>query len=486
MGVIRKQSIQSTLIQYFGAFIGFANRIFIFTFFLSVEEVGLTNILLTNSLLLGQIAAVGFESMTLRFFPYFNDRKRGHHNFLFWLFVIPTVAYAILLILIAIFQEPIFNYFKEESPMMVEYFWYLGILGLAQLYFALFDAYLRSLHKTVVTVLFREVIQKLVIAFAVILYGLGWLNFPQFVLAYVALISSMTILALVYTMWLNQFHFKPKITWRLRQLSRKLMVYGGYVLLANVSAAMIYNIDSLMLASYEGMGSVGVYTTAFYASALLMIPWRALSKISSPKVAELWKQGNMLEMDKLYKRTSLINIAIGVTLFGLMLISLDSLFSYLPKDYADGYGVILIIGGSRVFDLITGLNGYILLTSKYYRLDLYLNIFLLILAVGLNMLLIPMLKIEGAAWATAIAVTIANLVRLIVVWKKFGLHPFTNKMLLVGLLGTIAFCFQYFVQFEANVILLGIIRAIVFGIPLLFGFLYLKVITPQMLRGKFS
>ena len=428
----------------------------------------------------------GFESMTLKFFPYFRDKDKGHHNFLFWLLAIPSVLFVILGILVFCFQEFILDYFREKSPKMVEYFWYLGVIGIAQLYYILFDSYLRSLYKTVVPVLFRQVILRLLISISVILYGVGWVSFPNFVLIYVLVIASLTLLIIVYTLWLGQLHIKPQRTWRIRQLSKKVIVYGGFSFFGSVSSVIIFNIDSLMLASFEGMDAVGVYTTGFYTSTLILIPWRALLKVSGPKVADLWKQGNLPELDKLYKRVSLINFAIACFLYGMMAISMDSLFSYLPDDYAAGYAVILIIGGTRVLEMLTGLNNVILRTSKYFRIDLFVNLGSVVFAVILNMLLIPYFKIEGAAWATAIVMASFNIFRLIFLWFKFKLQPITAKIFLVAVCSILAFALQYWIHLDINVFLLAIIKGLVFGLPLIASLVYFKIIPIQILKGKFS
>lgn len=482
MGIIKKQSIQSTVLQYLGAAIGFVNRIFIFTEFLSTQEVGLANILLTTALMLSQIAGLGFGTMTLKFFPYFNDRQRGHHGFVFWMLAIPTAGFVLISLLIWIFQVPVLAYFSTESPLFVGYFWYLLPLGLMTLYFDLFDTYLRSLYKSVVPILFREVIQRLLIMACVILYGLHLIDLDQFVLLYVVLISSVTLMMLAYLVFLRQLHIRLNFSWRMSKLYRKALIFAGFTVLGNVSAIIIYNIDSLMLASYEGMESVGIYTTAFYASALIMIPWRALQKISAPKVADLWQQRDMAGMDALYKRTSVINFLVGCTLFGGMVIGLDVLFDWLPQDYQAGYGVILIVGLTRVLDMLTGLNGLILLTSKYYKVDLFSNFSLMILAIVLNMVLIPILHIEGAAWATAIAIFAANLFRLIFVWAKFNLQPFTWSILGILLLVAGAFAAQHYLFLSLDGLIGAILKSILFGGLMLAGGIALRILPKRFWR----
>jgi O-antigen/teichoic acid export membrane protein len=467
LGIIRRQSIQSSLLQYIGAAIGFVNKILLFTNFLSAEEVGLANIMVTNAMLYAQFSAMGFTTMTLRFFPYFQDKQRKHHNFLLMLLLIPAIGFVVVTLLILIFKQQIFQWFETESPLMIEYFWYLIPLGFATLYFDLFDAYLRSLLKTVVPILFREIIQRVFIAIAILMYALEWVTFPEFVVIYVALLSSVTLLMVLYTYWLGHLHLRASATWRMRKLLRKVLVFGGYTLMGNISAIILYNIDGLMLASYLGMDEVGIYTTSFYVSALITIPWRAIQKVASPQIAEHWAKGDLPAMQKLYQRTSLINLGIGIYLFVMMYLGIDSLFAMMPTAFAAGAGVLIIIGVSRVLDMITGLNTYILIMSRYFKIDLYLSLFVFVAGIAMNFYFIPNHGIEGAALATGLAILLANLGRLGFLWVKFGLHPFSMKMLLVLPVGAIAYGLTYLLPATGHVMVTygahGLFFTVLFG-----------------------
>lgn len=421
---------------YIGAAIGFANKVLLFTNFLTQGEVGLANIMITNAVLYAQFSALGFSTMTLRFFPYFQDKERKHHHFLFWLLAIPTLGFVVVTLLVVAFQQPIFDYFNEKSPLMVEYFWYLIPLSLATLYFELFDAYLRSLKKSVVPVLFREIIQRIFIAVAILCYALKWVDFPNFVMLYVALLSSVTLLMVIYTYWLGQLHLPSRPTWRLRQLGRKMLVYGGFNFIGNFSSFLIFSLDAIMLARYVGMDAVGVYTTSMYMSVLITIPWRAFQKIAAPVVVTHWKNRDMPAMQELYQRTSLLNLMAGLFLFLSMVALQDVMFAVMPTDYRTGFTVFLILGAGRVLDMLTGLNGYMLVTSKYYRVDLFMALLLTAFAVVLNNLLIPPYGIEGAAWATSLTLCASNLFRVIFIAVMFRLQPFSWRMLqLTGISG---------------------------------------------------
>jgi O-antigen/teichoic acid export membrane protein len=75
--------------------------------------------------------------------------------------------------------------------------------------------------------------------------------------------------------------------------------------------------------------------------------------------------------------------------------------------------------------MITGINGTIIVNSKYYRYDLYTNVILVSTTVITNYFLILKYGIDGAAMATAISISLFNLIRLILIKVKMNMHPFS-------------------------------------------------------------
>jgi len=86
-----------------------------------------------------------------------------------------------------------------------------------------------------------------------------------------------------------------------------------------------------------------------------------------------------------------------------------------------------------------GLNGAIFNTSKKYRYDLIFTLNLIVIVYVLNLYLIPLYGIEGAAISTAIALIVYNLGRVIFVFFTYNLHPFKFQQVLVIGVGVICF-----------------------------------------------
>jgi O-antigen/teichoic acid export membrane protein len=459
LGIVRKQSIQSSIILLTGAVLGFVNKGPLFTNFMSEEEVGLANLLLTTAIMFAQFSSMGFVNVSLKYFPYFKDKQRDHHGFLAWILSIPLLGFLFITLHFLLFKPWIVHLYEEKSPLFVHYYYYILPLAFFSLYFNLFEIYLQSLLKSVISVFLREVVQRILIAVCILLFAAGWLNLDQFVLLYVALLSSTTLVLVGYAVWLGQVSLRWPRSWRFRRLWPRMLNFGLFSFVSNISAILAYNLDSLMLAEIVGLAAVGIYTTGYYISAMILIPWRAISRITGPLVAEHWKNGDMVAMDRLYKRTALINTLLGIFLFVLLMANLHNLERIMPASYAN-FWIILVCGITRVVEMVTGLNGYILQVSRYYKWDTIFNTGGIVVMFLMNLWLIPVYGALGAAISVGTFLCASNLFRVGFVWYKLKIHPFTMNGLLLTLLGIGVFLLQLLLPDLGNLWTDGSVRTL--------------------------
>ena len=103
----------------------------------------------------------------------------------------------------------------------------------------------------------------------------------------------------------------------------------------------------------------------------------------------------------------------------------------MPKDYYAAKYAFFFLALAKYIDMATGLNGYIIVTSKKYKSDLWFMFSLIVATVLMNLVFIPIYGILGAALATFCSVTLYNLLRLIFVQYYYKMQPFTINCLWV-------------------------------------------------------
>jgi O-antigen/teichoic acid export membrane protein len=168
-------------------------------------------------------------------------------------------------------------------------------------------------------------------------------------------------------------------------------------------------------------------------------------------------------------------------LFVLIITNLNELFLVLPEEYRGGFIIVFLIGLAKVYDSLLGNNNAILYNSDYYRTLLAMGVLLAVLVVLLNIWLIPILGLNGAALATFIAIVIYNTIKLVYVKLKFGIMPFTSETVKVfGLLLVLGSVF-FFVTLPFHTIV-NILLKSVLTVILYLGILYRFKISEDVYR----
>src|SRR5690606_32854709 len=137
----------------------------------------------------------------------------------------------------------------------------------------------------------------------------------------------------------------------------------------------------------------------------------SLIRISSPLVAEYWKQRDMDAMNDLYKKSGSIFLLVGLASFIIIWLNIDLLFSFLKPEFQPGIWVFFALMMGRFFEMFFGLTGIIFTTSKMFKYDIYYTIVFVCLVYALNVQFIPTWGIVGAAISTAIAFAAYNVGR---------------------------------------------------------------------------
>jgi O-antigen/teichoic acid export membrane protein len=123
----------------------------------------------------------------------------------------------------------------------------------------------------------------------------------------------------------------------------------------------------------------------------------------------------------------------------------------------------------------TGVNSQIIGTSTYWRFEFISGIILLSVMLPLNYIFTKQYDIVGTASAGLISITIYNFIRIIFLWKKFDLLPFTLQSIYAILLAGSCFGICYLLFQNMHELVALFLRSIVFCILYGAGAVYLKL-----------
>jgi O-antigen/teichoic acid export membrane protein len=477
MGVVIRQSFITTVLTYVGVVIGYVNVLILFPKFLTPEEIGLVRLIPSAAFLLLPLAQLGLAQCTVRFYPAFEKKKNGPGELLAFGFIGVTVGYVITLVLYNIFREPITAYFAKESGMVNDYQWVILAVLLVMSFQAVAEGYSRALLKIVAANFAKEVLVRVGTSITVLLYAVKIISFPAMVYTMILVYGVSLLYLLGYLAYRKQLSIKFSFSTFERPQLKEMMVYSMYALLGAGGSFIILNIDQIMISGMIGLSWNGIYTTAFYIAVVIEMPRRALTQITTPLISRAFDKHDMVEIDKLYKKVSINQMIAGSLLYIGIAANLNSIFALVPNNQAfiQGITVVNIIGLGKLLDMTFSLNGEIIVMSKYFRFNVLSLVILAVLAVMLNQWLIPLYGIDGAAWASAISLLLYNLVKMIFVWVKIGVQPFTWKNAGMLVISGIVLAIGIYIPDFSNIFVDILIRSALITILFVGGVLLFKI-----------
>lgn len=445
MGQVKRDSIINTIITYFGIGLGYLNKGLLFPLLLLPEQVGLANVIMLLAGFFAQFSNLGTGMILLRFIPFMKGAKEGYSGILRFTLIILLGGILTMSLVLIVGHEWIVTYFQDNSPLLIEYSFWILPAGIAGAFYILFEHYLRGLSKNIVSVFLQDFVLRIVVF--VVLTGY-WLNLYSFDLFIVLFFCAHFIPAFgltVYLLAIGQFYVNRKYLLIGKRLRRMMFSYGGYVYFNSFGRNVILMADATMLAAISGLETVGVYTIIVFLCNALFVPYVSLIRISAPFVSKYWKERNMERMQSMYTRVTSIGFFVTFLLFSIVWLNIDFLLSFLPPAYAEGKFMFLFLMLGRIFDSVGGINGDILLTSKKYKWEVYITLPLIFMTIALNVYFIPIYGGVGAAAATSSVYFFYNVIRLVLNKAFFNLQPFTWSFVLMTLLGIIMIVIGIFI-----------------------------------------
>ncbi len=477
MGIIGKQSVQSSVFIYIGFAIGALNTLVLFQNkdYFTLDQFGLTKVLVDVSLLIGMLCTLGTAPAAVKFYPFYNSYLPKKENDLPIITLLAVMIGCVLFLVVTpLFKDLIIRKYGERSPLFVDYFNLIYPLTIPIAFLYLLESYSWAVKKTVLPAILREVVVRVLTTVCILLVMLKLVNFSQFIHLY-SLIYVPPVLILFFSLMKGgdlPLHFN--ISSVTKRLKNRIIVFSLFIFSGQVLNLLARTLDSIIISSQSpgGLKDTGIFTIATYFIALMEVPVRSMTGITFAVLSQAWKDKNLAKVFSVYRKTALNLLIAGLAIMGLIVLNIQNVITILGETYRPMAEVVLILGFSKLIDLGTGLNSHLLLSSKHWKIEFVTNIFLVVMAGVFNYLLVRKYGIIGSAWATLIAFTIYNTVRFLLIWRLFKMQPFTVKNLWAILFAAAAITLAWIIPGRFPVIIDSFIKSGLF--VLIFGFLILR------------
>ncbi|RYY96828.1 MAG: lipopolysaccharide biosynthesis protein [Chitinophagaceae bacterium] len=456
MSTIRKQSLISSAIVYFGFVLGMVN-VWLFTRVggFTKEQFGVTATFLAFSSVLFSLSSMGSLTYVTKFFPYYNANLNRKDNDQFtWALLVPVVGFGIVTLAGLMFKGVFVRVFNN-SPQLIRYYYWLYPFSFGYTVFMVLEGFAWFHGKSVLTNFFKEVLFRLLLTVLIVLTTWKIIpSFDQFVRCYAFLYGILALLlgGVLWRRGVVHFRFSPsKVTRRLRKRIIALVSFSwGSSFLMNLAQV----IDTIIIAAIlpNGVAMAGLYSLGATLSGFIQAPQRAVVSAAVSHLSEAWRAKDEGRIRRIYQRSAINQLIFATAMFCLIWLNFrDALTTFnIQSDFLVSSWVFFYMGLRCVVDMGTGVSSQIIATSTYWRFEFTTGLLLVALSIPLNVLLTMRLGIYGPALSSLLSYIVYNTIRYFFLWRRFRMQPFSAATVYTLLLsgGVYAVCYLAFRHFS--------------------------------------
>ncbi len=431
MGVIQRQGIKNSLVNFFGIALGFFATLFIYP--LDWELYGSIQYWISSAALLVPILRLGSNVLVPKYYPYFEKNNiSGFLGMIFQMAAISIVGMSLIILILAlIFQD---SGFLQRLQLNQHDALLIYLFCLAFIANNIFQLQAANSRRIVVPDLISNVGFKVFLMTLVLGSYYGFIGRemagPLLIFFYLGSAS----LLLLYVISLGKFSVRG-FSWKslTPQFKRELRIYWLIGVLNSLGLILAYKIDIFIIGSTLDNESVGYYSMFLFMTNVMMVPMNSLSQISAPEISESFEHDDIPRIERIYKKTSNNLLVIGTIILVTIWIGIMFLLEVMNngKELEPFIYCLFFLGIAKIFDLSTSVNHLIINYSRWYRYNLLFLLLVSALNITLNLVLIEDYGIVGVGFATMTSLFIFNSIKTLFIYRKLKIHPFTGRTFVI-------------------------------------------------------
>ncbi len=417
---------------------------------ISPEQYGLFSIALGITSILVTISLLGLNLGFLRYIPFFRG-KGDDEKILLTIresLKITSIVSMLFSLLVFFFSEKIsISFFNNPSltPILkvMSFSIFFGVLTL--MLYDMTIAFQMAKFHVLIKNLLENIIKILLTFILVYLLGFGILG------AAYGYLFSIIISLIVAIFVINKYIFKFisfKSIYGGSKLRKDLLFYSAPLMFSDLSISVIVWTDTLILGYFRPAAEVGIYNATLPTAHLMYLVPYAFMMLFLPVLAELYSKGEKEILNSIYSR-----ITKWIFFINFMLVSFFFLFSkiiltkFFGQEYSSGSLPLIILSFGLFIGYLVESTQRMFMIQKKTRLIFLLTVFIIISSISLNVLLVPLYGMLGAAIATSITQILAFLLYAISGYSITKINPFKfkyflNALVLLIILGLIKYFFS--------------------------------------------
>jgi len=476
--LIAKSSMQIFIIFIFSKFFIYFYRISIARHY-GPEVYGLFALSLIILGWLRIFSELGLPTGLLRYIPLYRGKKKEEYlqysfQKTFLIIILTSLSLGIILFILSNFISLYIFKNSDLSSFLKIFSFAVPLVPLS----GFLMASIRAFERPALSSFLEQILNsffKLLLILIFILFGFGAFSVP---LSYVLGIGMVFLITLITCKYYLSFSFFKKIKLKKKVKKRvfsSLFSYSWPLLFFGLTMSILHWTDSLFIGLFKTVKDVGFYNAAVPIAVLLTVPCSLFATLFFPLVTREYSKGNKELVKELSKQVGkwIFILSLPILIFFILFpgVFINILFG---KEYIIAKNALRFLSIGALFITLFDISRQLISMEGKSKIILIDVILMATINIILNLILIPLYGINGAAFSTMVSLIILNLIFAFQSWKYLSIIPVKRKMFRIFLVGVVSAILLFII---ASLVSMNILSLLLLGIFFMAFYIILLLIT---------
>lgn len=418
---IENQAFWFSVINYLAIAIGVVSTFFLYPY--DLDFIGKIGYIDSLAQMIFPFLVFGGTHTLIRYYPVLTNENR-FQLFKYSSRTILFISFFIGLLLIFV------DFFVSWDLYI--YLYYSFFLAVAMAYIELLKRQAANLQRISVPAFYDKIIPKIALPLVLVLFLFKISSEENAIFLYLFFYAFLVFLLFSYI----KKHFTVSRVGSFQKLfsqieKKEYFKYSFYAFVGSFGSFLAFRLDGFMIPLFLDFEMGGIYKVGVNLASALAIPSVGLFTLYAPKVATYIEKGEWKELQNKYSETAAFLFFVGAFVLGGVVVGIESFFKLLPQTdkLLKALPIIYILGANVVVNMGTGFNSEIISYSNHYKFIMKAILVLVFVNIGLNYVVLThtSMGLLGVALATFVSMSLFNVCKLLFIYKKMRIQPFTKK-----------------------------------------------------------
>ena len=383
------------------------------------EGMGVFSLSQTILMIMVMFSVFGTDTASLKYSAeYFSKNNYNKLNsFYFSILKFVLILSIGFSIIIFFTKEEISVFFNEQLLSQSLFFISLSILPMS--FININSESLRGVREYNLYTSIRYVLIPLfTILFIYILYNSNNIDFLIPIKAYVLSIYLISFISFIF--WFKKIKFFKYIS-NINSNLNELFKFSFPVLISNSMLLLIQWVDIIILGYFETSNIVGIYSVIMKISLFSSIILFSINSIVASEFSRLYSLRKMDDLKLIIRKSSKVIFFITIPILIFIVCFSKFILGYFGTEFVAANKTLYILIIGQFINIVCGSVGYILMMTEKQNIFKNIMIFSTCINIIMNIILIPIYSINGAAIASSISLILWNILSFSYIYKNYNI-----------------------------------------------------------------